>query len=167
MRDLGRHSMMAIAGVAVTVALGACGDEPAPRQGQAPTQTAPTSTVPARLANACPADGCKVQIVSASRAGRELKIRLKANYAADVSRNHFHIYWSTYTAKQVSSDAAPRFGVKQGAWVATADNPFTTADAVSVRTRGKARELCVTTGDRYHNVIDGDVFSCRDVSRMF
>lgn len=166
MSGLNRRSIMVIAGVVFTVVGGACGDDPAPPEGRGPTQTAPASTVPTRLANACPADGCKVQIVSASRAGRELRIRLNANFAPDISRNHFHIYWSTYTAKQVSSDAAPRFGVKQGAWVATADNPFTTADAVSVRTRGKAREICVTAGDRYHNVIDGDGFSCRDVSGL-
>ena len=168
MRGLGRQSVIVMAALAVTVAIGACGDDddPAPRQAEAPTDTARTSPSAPRLANACPADGCRVRIVSASRAGRELRIKVKANYAPDVSRNHFHFYWDTYTAKQVSSDAKPRYGVTQGTWVATADNPFTTADAVSVRTRKAAREICVTTGDRYHNVIDADLFACRDVSRL-
>ncbi len=165
MRGFRRQSAMVIAGVVLTVAIGACGGDSEPRQVEEPTETAPPPA-PAALANACPADGCKVQVVSASRAGREIRIKLKANYAPDVSRNHFHFYWSTFTAKQVSVDAGPRFGVTQGAWVASADNPFTTADLVSVRTRKNARQICVTTGDRYHNVIDADLFSCRDVSRL-
>ncbi len=169
MRGRGRQSVIGMAALAFTVAIGACGDDdddPASRRAEAPTNTARTSPSAPRLANACPADGCKDRIVSASPAGRELRIKLKANYAPDVSRNHFHIYWSTFTAKQVSSDAQPRFGVKQGAWVPTADNPFTTTGAVSVQAHKAAREICVTTGDRYHNVIDADLFACRDVSGL-
>jgi hypothetical protein len=166
MCGLARQSIIVAAGIVLTLAIGGCGEDAAPPQGEAPTQSMPSSPAPAGRANACPADGCKVRIVSASRAGRELRIELEANYAPDISRNHFHIYWSTYTAEQVSGDAEPRFGVTQGVWVPTADNPFTTADPVSVRMRKNARQICVTTGDRYHNVIDADLASCRDVRRL-
>ena len=50
--------------------------------------------------------------------GDELKVTWKANYTPDASRNHIHVYWDTYTADQVSNDAASR-GVKQGEWVPT------------------------------------------------
>jgi hypothetical protein len=122
------------------------------------------ATVPA--ANACPAEGCKVKITSVTKVGAELKIGFEANYLPDVSRNHFHVYWDTFTSKQVSNDAEPRFKVKQGAWVPTADNPFTTADAVAVAQRGQSTTVCVTAGDRHHNVIDPNLFDCRDVSAL-
>lgn len=118
------------------------------------------------LPNACPAEGCKVRIASVVRDGRELKITFDANYTPDISRNHHHVYWDTYTARQVTSDAQTRFGVTQGTWVATRDNPYTTGDAVSVGSRGTATKVCVTAGDRRHNVIDPAIFDCRDVTDL-
>ena len=119
------------------------------------------------LPNACPADGCRATIVSAGRApGGEITLALTANFSPDVSHNHFHIYWDRFTAQQVSADAQPRFGVTQGDWVPTADNPYTTADATSVTKRGSSSKICVTAGDRNHDVLDPTLFSCYDVSSL-
>ena len=145
-----------------------CGDDGP--TGGAQDQAAVSTTVHSGgdrvVPNACPAEGCKVRIASVAREGRELKITFEANYAADISRNHHHVYWDTYTARQVTSDAQTRFGAAQGAWVATQDNPYTTGDAVSVGSRGSSTRICVTAGDRHHNVIDPATFDCRDVSEL-
>ena len=116
--------------------------------------------------NACPAEGCRIRIVSAERAGKEIRLAFEANFNPDVSRNHFHVFWDRYTAKQVSIDAGPRFGVTVGQWVPTADNPFTTRDEAAVGMRGQSTTLCVTAGDRNHNVIDPSLVDCRDVSSL-
>ena len=126
-----------------------------------------SSVASARAApNACPAEGCRVRITSATREGSEIKLSFEANYTPDAARNHFHVYWDTYSARQVSDNAEPRFGVKQGEWVPTADNPFTTTEAVSVAARQSSTRLCVTAGDRDHNVIDPEAVDCRDVSGL-
>jgi hypothetical protein len=117
--------------------------------------------------NACPPDGCRVRIGAVARDGDELKITFVANYTPDMSRNHFHVYWDRFTSRQVSDDAQQRFGVAQGDWVPTDQNPYTTGDAVSTKVRGSSRRVCVTAGDRDHNVIDPDLFDCRDVSNLF
>ena len=116
--------------------------------------------------NACPVDGCQVRITAAERAGDEIRLTFEANYTPDVSRNHFHVFWDTYSAKQVSVDAQSRFGLAVGDWVPTADNPFTTTGPASVRMRGQSTTLCVTAGDRNHNVIDPGLVDCRDVSAL-
>lgn len=114
--------------------------------------------------NACPKDGCLVEIVSAEPAGKELKITFKANYAPDVARNHIHIYWDNYTADQVSKDAGIR-GVKQGNWHPTGDYPYyTTQSDASVSARKKSIRLCVTAADRDHVVIDSSKEKCFDVA---
>lgn len=169
MHHHGRATLTLLAAALVAVAVGACGDSEtssgASSQGTTPPQA---SRPPAQqaLPNACPTSGCKARIVSVSRAGRELRVTLKANFTPDVVRNHFHVYWDTYTSKQVSADAVRSFGVDVGAWAPTADNPFTTGAVVSVSTRKKSRTICVTVGDRYHNVVDPDSFSCRDVGGL-
>jgi hypothetical protein len=111
-------------------------------------------------------DGCQVRITRAEPAGKEIRLYFEANYAPDVSRNHFHVFWDTYTGKQVSVDAQTRFGVAAGDWKPTADNPFTTMGAVSVANRGKSTRACVSAGDRNHNVIDPNLVDCRDVSSL-
>jgi hypothetical protein len=127
------------------------------------TRVAPPQTV---LANACPPDGCRARIVDATRAGAELRLTFDANFAPDMSRNHLHVYWDHFAANQVSDDAERRFGVTQGDWVPTADNPYTTGDAVSVSVRGESKRVCVTAGDRDHNVLDPSLVDCRDVSSL-
>ena len=133
---------------------------------RAAVTTTTASRPSAAPANACPPDGCRVRIVDVTRAGDELRLAFDANYTPDESRNHFHVYWDTFTAQQVSDDAERRFGVKQGDWVPTADNPYTTGDVASVKARGQSHTICVTAGDRHHNVLDPRLFDCRDVSRL-
>lgn len=83
-----------------------------------------------------------------------------------MKRNHFHVFWDTYTAKQMSLDALQRFGVAVGNWEATADNPYTTTGAAAVRNRGKSTTICVTSGDRNHSVVDANLVACRDVRSL-
>lgn len=125
------------------------------------------SPSPTELPNACPAEGCRATIDTVTPAdGGELTLTLSANFDPDVSRNHFHIYWDTYTAQQVSDDAEPRFNVTPGDWVPTDANPYTTGDATSVSKRGTSTKLCVTAGDRDHNVLDPAQQQCYDVSAL-
>jgi len=116
------------------------------------------------VANACPADGCSISIVSVTRQGEELAVTWEANFDPDVSRNHIHVYWDLYTADQVSSDAEAR-GVEQGDWAPTDAYPtYVTESAASVANRGDSTTLCVTAGDRDHAVIDSSIVDCADVS---
>ena len=86
--------------------------------------------------------------------GDELKLTWDANFVPSASNNHIHVYWDTYTAEQVSNDAAAR-GVDQGEWVPTDAFPdYVTEGATSVANRGDSTQLCVTAGDSDHNVID-------------
>lgn len=113
--------------------------------------------------NACPREGCQVSILSAEKAEGELKIQFQANFAPDVARNHIHIYWDNFTADQVSKDAKSR-GVEQGNWHPTGDYPdYITQSDASVSARENSTKLCVTAGDRDHNVIDADQVHCLDV----
>ena len=155
-------------------ALGGCGedDDGAVDSGSGSAGTTTTamdhgggSSVPA-AANACPVEGCKITIVSAEKAGSEIELGFTANYTPDISRNHFHVYWDRFDAKQVSNDAQTKFGVVQGEWEPTADNPFTTAGTVSVSVRQASTKVCVTAGDRDHNVLDPSIVDCRDVSAL-
>lgn len=159
-----RRVLVVLGGLGLAWSLISCG-----KTDERPTNTlaSPATTTTSPRPNACPADGCRVRIASVVKGGDELKLTMDANYTPDVSRNHFHVFWDTYTARQVSNDAEPRFGVTQGDWVPTADNPYTTAEAVSVAARKGATKVCVTAGDRDHNVIDPEIIDCRDVSGLF
>jgi hypothetical protein len=149
------------------LAFAACGeDKPAggASGGQAADESDGGSSEP--VANACPAEGCKITIVDASREGDEIAVQWKANFVPDISKNHIHIFWDRYTADQVSSDAEAR-GVKQGEWVPTDKVPvYVTHSAVSVRNRGNSTTLCATAGDRDHAVIDSSIVDCLDVSNL-
>ena len=121
-----------------------------------------TGTAP--VSNACPANGCAIRILEVTREGDELNITWEANFAPDVSRNHIHVYWDTFTADQVSSDAEAR-GVTQGEWVPTDAFPsYVTESEVSVANRGASTTVCVTAGDRDHAVLDSTIVDCRDVA---
>jgi hypothetical protein len=149
--------------IAAVVALSACGDDDSDSAGSATTE-APATTAGAQ--NACPQDGCEIKINDAAKDGSELKLTLEANFQPDLSRNHIHVYWDTYTAEQVSDDAASR-GVEQGSWHPTAEYPtYVTKSEASVARRSGSTEICVTAGDRNHNVIDAERFECRDVSAL-
>jgi hypothetical protein len=130
------------------------------------TSTQADGAEQASAQNACPVDGCKITITDVQRDGEELRVVWTANFTPDFAKNHIHVYWDTYTADQVSNDAAGR-GVTQGEWVPTGDYPeFVTEGAVSTSARGTSTTVCVTAGDRDHNVVDSTIVNCRDVSAL-
>lgn len=149
--------LLAGCSVLTLVAAGCGGDDDdggAAAVGDAPTQ------------NACPSDGCEVTITDVAAEGDELLVTFSANFLPDISNNHIHIYWDTFTAGEVSNDAEAR-GLTQGDWVPTDAFPaFVTQDAVSVAAAGDSTTICVTSGDRDHNTIDDEVFDCRDVGDL-
>ena len=154
---------MVALGVLAVLALAACGnDEPS---GSTPAPAAAGSPAETAVANACPAEGCTIEIVDVARDGGEIAVTWETNFAPDVSKNHIHVYWDIFTADQVSSDAEDR-GVKQGEWVPTDVETYVTESAVSVDQRGDSTTICVTAGDRDHAVIDSSLVDCRDVSDL-
>lgn len=116
--------------------------------------------------NACPVDGCEVKIVTVQKDGNELRLTLEANYTPDMSRNHIHVWWGeNYKVEQVSNNAEPVHQVKQGDWHPTADYPvYVTQSAASTSVRGSAKTICVSAGDRNHDIIDVAKYNCIDVS---
>ncbi len=131
---------------------------------EAPATEAPSTADDGQ--NACPVDGCTVTISDVQKDGEELRITWEANFAPDFSKNHIHVFWDTYTADQVSDDAADR-GVEQGEWVPTDEYPeYVTEGPVSTAARGDSTTLCVTAGDRDHIVIDSSLVDCYEVSEL-
>ena len=149
----------------VVLLVGACGegdDEDSAAESEGTTTTAETAKP-----NTCQADGCQVRFTNATRAGDgELVLTFDANFTPEDAGNHFHVFWDTFKPEQVSDDAERKHKVKQGDWEPTAANPFTTANAASVKTRGESTKVCVTAGDRDHNVLNPELFDCRDVSTL-
>jgi len=124
-----------------------------------------TARAQENLPNACPVDGCEVKIVGVSKAGDELQITFESNFKPDMSKNHFHVWWGElYGVEQVSNNAEPTYGVKQGEWHPTDEFPtYTTQSAASVSVRNGAHTLCVSPADRNHDILDPKVFNCVDV----
>lgn len=118
------------------------------------------------LPNSCPVDGCEVKIVGVQKQGDELLLAFEANYTPDMSRNHIHVWWGeNFKVEQVSNNAEPVHNVKQGEWHPTADYPsYLTQSAVSTSVRGSAKTICVSAGDRNHDIIDVTEFYCMDMS---
>lgn len=118
------------------------------------------------VANACPADGCEVEILDITAAGDELEIAWEANFVPDFSRNHIHVFWDTFTAAEVSSDAEAN-GLTQGIWHPTDAYPtYVTESEASVVNRGDSTTLCVTAADRDHVVLDPSRVDCQDVADL-
>jgi hypothetical protein len=117
------------------------------------------------LPNACPVDGCEVRIVEVAKNGEELSVTFEANFLPDMARNHIHVWWGeSYTIEQVSNNAEPTYGVKQGDWHPTDEYPdYTTQSAASVAVRNGAHTLCVTAADRNHDILDPKIYHCMDV----
>lgn len=117
------------------------------------------------LPNACPVDGCEVKIVGVSKAGGELQVTFESNFKPDMSKNHFHVWWGElYTVEQVSNNAEPTYGVKQGDWHPTDEFPaYVTQSAASVSVRNGTKTLCVSAADRNHDILDSKVYNCVDV----
>lgn len=148
----------------MSVLVAGCGDD------DGDTASSTTSTTqgetPAGGENACPVDGCEITITDTVAEGDELRLTWEANFVPDASNNHIHVYWDTYTAEQVSNDAAAR-GEDQGEWVPTDAFPdYVTEGATSVANRGDSTNLCVTAGDSDHNVIDPSINNCFDVADL-
>lgn len=118
------------------------------------------------LLNLCPDRGCRVEISEAERQEGELQLTFEANFAPDLARNHFHVYWDNFSAQQVSSDAGARFGVRRGDWSEAEENPFTTNGATSVTARGNSMIICVTAADLNHSVIDPQYSDCFNVGEL-
>ena len=118
------------------------------------------------LTNACPVDGCDVEIVEAKKSGSEIALTLKANIKPDMSKNHIHVWWGeNYTIEQVTGNAETDYKVKQGEWHPTDDYPnYVTQSGASTTVRGKATTLCVSVSDGNHNILDIKKFRCVDVS---
>ena len=144
------------------LALGACGDDD--DDAAETDETAAASGEPQQ--NACPPDGCQITIDEVEAEEDELVLTWTANFLPDTSQNHVHVYWDHFTAAQVSDDAADR-GVEQGEWHLTDAYPtYVTESAASVQERGESTMICVTAGDRLHNVLDPDLFDCVDVAHL-
>ena len=124
-----------------------------------------TNTMAAAMPNACPVDGCEVTIEGVEKSGEELEITFKSNFAPDVSKNHFHVWWGeNFTVEQVGRNAQTVHGVKQGRWHRHADYPtYTTQGSSSTGVRGEAVTICVSAADRNHNILDVKVYDCVDV----
>lgn len=116
------------------------------------------------LPNACPVDGCVVEVSAVESAGKELKLTFQANFTPDVAKNHFHVWWGeNFTVKQVGRSAVTEHGVKQGKWHRHADHPtYITTGAASTGVRGKATTICVSAADRNHNILDVAIYHCKD-----
>src|SRR3546814_16894967 len=60
----------------------------------------------------------------ASRHPKSRSVRPLDSFARGISRNHFHVWWGeNYTVEQVSNNAEPPYGVKQGDWPLTDEFP--------------------------------------------
>lgn len=118
------------------------------------------------LLNVCPPEGCRVEITAAERQAGELELSFEANFAPDLARNHLHVYWDNFSTEQVSVDAAVRFGVRQGDWAETDENPYVTGGAASVGARGESMSICATASDLNHGVIDPQLADCFDVGEL-
>jgi len=123
-------------------------------------------TAAGELANACPVDGCVVEIVTAKKSGSEIELTLKANYKPDMSKNHIHVWWGeNWKIEQVTNNAETVYMVKQGEWHPTDEYPnYVTQSAASTTVRGSAKTLCVSASDRNHDILDVKKFHCMDVS---
>jgi hypothetical protein len=123
------------------------------------------SPAEAAMPNACPVDGCEVKITGVKQSGSELELTFESNFTPDVSKNHFHVWWGeNFTVNQVSRNAEPVYGVKQGRWHRHDDYPtYVTQGAASLSVRGNATTLCVTAADRNHNILDENIYHCVNV----
>jgi hypothetical protein len=117
------------------------------------------------LTNECPDDGCLVRIIEAEPSDGEIILTFDANFAPDISGNHFHIYWNNWEPAEVSADTSV------GKWEAKDDYPgYNTGDgghtSVTSDAREESSEICVTPADGSHVVIDEDVYDCWEVGEL-
>jgi len=151
-----------IGAVVAALLMTSCGGDDQ-NSGSSPSSVAQSASA---LPNACPVNGCHITITDVSKEGSELRITWKTDFGPDFSKNHVHVFWDTYTAAEVSNDAAAH-GKVQGEWVPTGANPtYVTGGAVSTAVRGKSTTLCVSAANRDHNVLDPSIVDCRNVANL-
>ena len=101
---------LVLASIAAVV-MAACGSDE-PTEGSTSGPAAGSAAPAAPVANACPTDGCVITIVDVAKKGDEIAVTWEANFEPDVSKNHIHVYWDTFSADQVSER---RRGARGGA----------------------------------------------------
>lgn len=168
--DVSRLRLVAYAVPLALIAAG-CGGDDSSSAGvtEAPPVSVATDANADELPNACPVEGCIVEIVGAEASGDEIALTFSANYTPDFERNHIHVFWDSQEPGAVSSDFQQRGFATQGKWHPTDDYPaYTTqADAsVSSEFRDGSTTLCVTAADTDHAVIDPSIVDCRDVAEL-
>jgi hypothetical protein len=126
--------------VALVLALAACSSDD---DAGSETTAAQGGSGEGPVANACPADGCSIEILEVGTEGEELAVTWGANFLPDVSKNHIHIYWDIFTADQVSSDAEAR-GVVQGDWHPTDAYPSYVTESGARSSIGVTRPPCAS-----------------------
>jgi len=125
-----------------------------------------TNVVPKpAFSQACPEEGCIVEIASIQPAGDEFIVQFRSNFQPEMSGNHFHLWWkSELDVRSMSLDEEVRLGDPKGEWDPTENYPLhVTTGASSFQNRGDSNELCVSAGDARHNIIDPDVYDCKSV----
>ncbi len=122
------------------------------------------------LPNACPADGCRVEITGAEPGpGGEIELTFDANYTPDFEQNHIHVFWDSQEPGSVSSDYAAQGYEVQGDWHPTDEYPkyVTQSDAsASSVSREGSTMVCVTAADTDHAVINATLYDCMDVADL-
>ncbi len=118
------------------------------------------------LPNACPIDGCVVEITNIAPAGDELEITFDSNFKPDNDKNHFHVWWGDlYAVEQVGRGAEPEYNVTQGQWHRHDDYPvYITTGSASTSVREGTTKVCVTASNRDHMIIDTNIFHCVDAA---
>ena len=120
------------------------------------------------LPNACPIDGCVVEITNIAPSGDELEITFDSNFKPDNDKNHFHVWWGDiYTVEQVGRAAEPEYNVTQGQWHRHADYPvYVTTGSASTSVRENTTNVCVSASNRDHMIIDTKIFHCMDAAEQ-
>jgi hypothetical protein len=73
---------------------------------------------------------------------------------------HAHFFWDIYSADQAGTNAAT-FGVSEGAWEITDEQPFRSSGEMRVGNRPiPANQICVTAGNFAHAVVNPLNFDC-------
>ena len=76
---------------------------------------------------------------------------------------HAHFFWDIYSADQAGTNAAT-FGVSEGAWEITDEQPFRSSGEMRVGNRPiPANQICVTAGNFAHAVVNPLNFDCAPI----
>ncbi len=150
-QDLAERVFEAIEGVIANDDVDtATADTPAPMVAQAEGHTCP-------VANRCTFID-SVAVDGDSLVVEWTAIGFEPSFEADFI--HAHFFWDIYSADQAGTNAAT-FGVTQGAWEITKEQPFRSSGEIRVQNRPvPANQVCVTAGNFAHAVVDPLQFDC-------